>query len=53
MLIALIGCYYYPIFMTDPKTWQPHAYGFYFYTDPKIMAKIVKFPLHAHKLRTT
>jgi hypothetical protein len=27
--------------MTDPKTWQPHACIFYFYTDPKIMAKIV------------
>jgi hypothetical protein len=27
--------------MTDPKIWQPHACGFYFYTDPKIMAKIV------------
>jgi hypothetical protein len=27
--------------MADPKTWQPHAYDFYFYTDPKIMAKIV------------
>jgi hypothetical protein len=40
-LIALVGCYYYPIFMTDPKIWQPHACGFYFYTDPKIMAKIV------------
>jgi hypothetical protein len=40
-LIALVGCYYYPIFMIDPKIWQPHACGFYFYTDPKIMAKIV------------
>jgi hypothetical protein len=27
--------------MTDPKTWQSHACGFYFYTDPKIMAKIM------------
>jgi hypothetical protein len=24
--------------MIDPKTWQPHACDFYFYTDPKIMA---------------
>jgi hypothetical protein len=41
-LIVLVGCYYYPIFMTDPKTWQSHACGFYFYTDPKIMVKIVE-----------
>jgi hypothetical protein len=24
--------------MADPNTWQPHARGFYFYIDPKIMA---------------
>jgi hypothetical protein len=44
-LIALVGSYYDPIFMADPKTWQPHACG---YTDPKIMAKCMhesnKFP---------
>jgi hypothetical protein len=39
--------------MTDPKTWQPHTCGFYFYTDPKIMAKIVGVSLHVRKLRTT
>jgi hypothetical protein len=27
--------------MTDPKIWQPHACGLYFYIDPKIMTKIV------------
>jgi hypothetical protein len=39
--------------MTDRKTWQPHACGFYFYTDPKIMAKSWEFLLHARKLRTS
>ena len=38
--------------MTDPKTWQSHACGFYFYTDLKIMAKIWEVPLHARKLQT-
>jgi hypothetical protein len=38
-LIAQVGCYYNPILWQIRKIWHPHACGFYFYTDPKIMAK--------------
>jgi hypothetical protein len=38
-----MGCIYDPIFMVDPKTWDSHACGFYFYIYPKIMANCGSF----------
>jgi hypothetical protein len=65
-LIALVGCYYDPIFMTDSKNMAAACMRFLFLYRSKKYGKIVgisivcanmakswEFPLHARKLRTT
>jgi hypothetical protein len=43
------GLYLRSYFYGDPKTWESHACGFYFYADPKKYGKSWEFPLHARK----
>jgi hypothetical protein len=53
MLVALVGCYYDPIFMIDPKNMAAACMRFLFLYRSKNYGKIVGVLLHARKLRTT
>jgi hypothetical protein len=49
MLITLVGCYYDPIFMADPKNMVVACMRFLFLYRSKNYGKSWEFPLHARK----